>query len=207
MMSIASFALHCGVSRAAIYKAGHSGRIRFFPGPNGERQVNEKAQDSIDYRANVSSQRWTARQDKKIGTGIYARDGSGKSHRHTRAEALRRERLAHDPCRMIEQCWAAGGLPRGWAALCLADIRDPDNPKMVLPLYFYGPGGKDVYQSDSAPAYTVDLKSDPAVAIAADGTRHALTLRTFGRVSWVESASEKVSKQNKPRSPAKGRTA
>ena len=64
MMSIAEFADMCDVSRAAVYKAGHNGRIRFFKGPNGGRLVDETLPDSRAYRSDISRQRHQARQDK-----------------------------------------------------------------------------------------------------------------------------------------------
>jgi len=61
---------------------------------------------------------------------------------------------------------------------------------MPTALYFYAPpNGKDIYHSDSASAYIVDLQADPAVAIAKDGTRHPIIVRTFGRVPWVDRAT------------------
>ena len=75
----------------------------------------------------------------------------------------------------------------GWAALCLADVPDPDVPGKPTPLFFYPPpDGENIFESDVAKDYTVDLEADPvSVATEKDGTRHSLVLKTYGRVRWL----------------------
>ena len=210
MMSIAEFADVCNVSRAAIYKAGNEGHIRFFRGANGGRLVDETLSDSRAYRSDVSRQRHQARQDKASGFGIYARGGHKRSHRRGRTIAnparqpsASTELQTVDLCSLIPEWWNAGGLPRGWAALCLADVPDPDVPGKPTPLYFYPPpDGENIFESDVAKDYTVDLEADPvSVAIGEDGTRHSLVLKTYGRVRWL---SARTSRGRKPRKSGGG---
>jgi len=179
MMSVSAFAKYCSVSRAAVYKAGKVGRLHIVDG-----QLDSKARASIAYRADISRQRYQVRMDKKIGSGIYAPGGLHRSHRHKGASLRQR---AGGEARPIQERWIDRAMPDGWAALALADT--PDAGGWVTPLFFYPPGGKgDPIESTWAAPYTIDLESDPAAAIEADGTRHPLTIRTFGDVPWVEKA-------------------
>ena len=181
MLSVAAFAELCHVSRVAIYQASYAGKLRIFQGPNG-REIDPNSREAIDYRVNISRQRHQA--------GLVTA-GRRTLHRHSRSAPDQRIEQEEDPCRVIEQCWKAGGLPSGWSALCLRDVPDFDTPGMETPLFFYAPnGGKEnpLFESDAAAAYEVDLEADPAVAIAKDDTRHPLILLTFGRISWLDHA-------------------
>jgi hypothetical protein len=72
---------------------------------------------------------------------------------------------------------------------------------MLTPLYFYPPGGggeDPPFASDAAAAYDVDLEAHPAVAIGKDGTRHAIVIKTYGRVPWIEKAVRAHNRANGP---------
>lgn len=161
LVSLAAFARLAGVSRAAITQRRKVGRLHM----NAKGLIDT---DSPEARYYIDSRP------------------------HQRRTAVRRhERAGEDLGRRIENWWKGGGLPDGWAVLALSDAPDPEDPRMVCPLYFYSPDPRDknpVAASDYAAAYTMDLEADPSVAIEANGTRHPLTLRTFGNVPWVDDA-------------------